>query len=104
MPDRTDYKHLYDSGFWNRRRKLQLRFEPLCRMCLANGMVMQATVADHIEPHKGDVDKFYLGGLQSLCEPCHSQGKQRFEARGYVDDIDRDGWPIDPKHPANRSR
>jgi hypothetical protein len=26
MPDRSDYKHLYDTGHWQRRRALQLQF------------------------------------------------------------------------------
>jgi hypothetical protein len=64
MPDRSGYQHLYKTGFWDRRRTLQLRFEPLCRTCLANSMVTQATVADHIEPRKGDVNQFFLGRLR----------------------------------------
>ena len=72
---RTQWQHFYWSSSWLRRRKLQLKHEPLCRMCLAKGLVTPARVADHIEPHNGDWTKFRLGGLQSLCFDCHGQNQ-----------------------------
>ena len=99
---RTQWQHFYWSSSWLRRPKLQLKHEPLCRMCLAKGLVTPARVADHIEPHNGDWTKFRLGGLQSLCFDCHDRTKRRIELRGYSNEIDDDGWPTDPKHPANR--
>ena len=95
-------EHPHGTGYWKRRRALQLRAEPLCRMCLANGIVRQAKVADHIEQHHNDWNKFKLGELQSLCEQCHNQTKRMIELHGYGLDVDDDGWPTDPKHPANR--
>jgi 5-methylcytosine-specific restriction enzyme A len=98
----SGWKHFYDTGFWQRRRKLQLQVHPLCKFCLDRGFVRPATVADHVEPHKGDWNKFALGALQSLCAECHNSTKRYVELRGYRNDVDNDGWPTDPNHPANR--
>jgi 5-methylcytosine-specific restriction endonuclease McrA len=96
------WQKLYSSAHWQRRRRLQLLQHPLCKFCLDRGIVTPASVADHVEPHHGNVNKFYLGELQSLCEPCHKNRKRHLELDGYVPDIGLDGWPIDPRHPANR--
>jgi hypothetical protein len=40
-------------------------------MCLKDGRINAATIADHIEPHKGDEQKFFFGELQSLCKLHH---------------------------------
>jgi 5-methylcytosine-specific restriction enzyme A len=29
---------------------------------------MPATICDHVEPHRGDVNKFWLGPFMSLCK------------------------------------
>jgi len=78
--------------------------EPLCTMCSQRGVLTPATIADHITPHHGDANLFWLGKLQSLCKPCHDRGKRLLETCGYHNDIADDGWPIDPKHPANQVR
>lgn len=70
-------------------------------MCLARGITRAATVADHIIPHRGDADLFWNGKLQSLCATCHSKLKQREEIHGHTELLDDDGWPSDPRHPAN---
>lgn len=57
---------------WQRVRLQHLRNEPLCRYCLAKGLVVEATVVDHIVPHKGDHDLFMdPDNHQSLCKSCH---------------------------------
>ncbi|QIG97770.1 MULTISPECIES: HNH endonuclease [Bradyrhizobium] len=101
---REDWKHFYDTAFWQRRRRQQLLAHPLCKFCAADGIVTPATHVDHVEPHRGDWTLFCLGALQSLCSPCHSSTKQRIEARGFDVAVDADGWPTDPNHPANRHR
>jgi hypothetical protein len=50
-------------------------------MCEKAGRLTPATVADHIERHNGDYDRFWHGRLQSLCASCHSSEKQRQEVR-----------------------
>jgi 5-methylcytosine-specific restriction endonuclease McrA len=94
---------LYDRKRWNRIRRHQLRIEPLCRFCLERGIVTPATVADHIEPHRGDVNSFFLGKLQSLCATCHGGRKQEIEKKGFFRGCDFTGMPLDPNHPANRA-
>jgi len=94
---------LHSTARWQRVRRQQLREHPWCAMCACHGVVEPATIADHVEPHHGDVNKFWLGELQSLCKPCHDGAKQSFESKGYRDEIGADGWPVDPKHPVNSS-
>ena len=95
------WQHLYSSARWRRLRAAQLAAEPICRMCDERGAVTVATVCDHIEPHRGDLDKFWSGPFQSLCKPHHDSLKQREERQGYSEALGRDGWPLDPQHPAN---
>ena len=92
----------YHTQRWRRRAALQLKLEPLCAIFLQNGQVVPATDADHVVPHKGNEWAFWFGDLQSLCGPCHWSVKQKEEKRGYRSDIGIDGWPTDPRHPANR--
>jgi 5-methylcytosine-specific restriction enzyme A len=77
---------------------------PLCKMCLARGLVVAAQVADHVIPHKGNYNLFWFGELQSLCTDCHNRDKQQIERKGYTTDIGKDGWPTDQRHPANKKR
>jgi 5-methylcytosine-specific restriction enzyme A len=49
---------LHNKSQWHRRARRQLQKEPLCAMCLAEGKVIAARVADHIEPHHNDPVKF----------------------------------------------
>lgn len=90
---------LYRTKGWLTKRAGQLAREPLCRMCAALGRVVSATVADHVEAHRGDAERFWSGELQSLCGPCHSRHKQRQERGGGVLGCDAQGLPLDPAHP-----
>jgi 5-methylcytosine-specific restriction enzyme A len=66
-------------------------------MCQACGLVVPATVADHIEPHRGDWNKFLTGKLQSLCFDCHNTDKAYIDKHGHVRvTIGIDGWPERP--------
>lgn len=76
---KSKYANWYADRKWRARREAHLRKEPLCRFCKAQGYVVPADVVDHIEPHKGDLGKFWKGELQSLCHSCHSSVKQRQE-------------------------
>lgn len=61
-----------------------------------------ATVANHIEPHRGNEVKFWTGALESVCKPHHDADIQGEETRGYSEDIDPNtGLPTDPRHPFN---
>ena len=93
----------YSLQQWKNRRAYQLLVEPLCRLCMEQGRITGATVADYIEPHLGDYNKFVLGELRSLCAPCHD-ALQGFVHKGYSSEIGFDGYPIDSNHPFNRVR
>jgi 5-methylcytosine-specific restriction protein A len=95
---------LYNSQRWRRVARHQLRTEPLCAFCAARGIVEPATICDHVEPHHGDLNKFWLSKLQSLCASCHGSDKRSEERRGYRPDIGVDGSPLDARHPFNASR
>lgn len=89
----------YNTGRWQRLRRDHLRREPLCAMCLDEGTCTAATVCDHIEPHRGDPDKFWSGPFQSLCQSHHSSDKQRIENGNKPRvRIQADGWPVTTGH------
>lgn len=91
----SQWSHLYQNPRWRRVRASQLRAEPSCRMCGAMGFVTAATVCDHVEPHNGDMVKFWSGPFQSLCAEHHSSDKQRIEKGGKPKAyIGLDGFPI----------
>lgn len=73
------WRKWYGTQRWRKRRAAQLLAEPLCTMCLAEGIATAATVADHVEPHRGDAHLFWNGELQSLCASHHNAAKQRAE-------------------------
>lgn len=86
-------------------RKKRLRDDPLCVRCMEAGDVVEAAVVDHIIPHRGSKRLFYdYANTQSLCSPCHDRGKQREEVAGFDRRVGTNGWPTDPRHPANRGR
>ena len=81
----------YNTAAWQRLRANQLALHPLCVYCQREGMVVLATVCDHITPHRGDIDLFWDGPFQSLCKHCHDSVKQYEEKGGKV--VGLDGWP-----------
>jgi 5-methylcytosine-specific restriction protein A len=97
----------YGQQRWRNMSTLQLKQEPLCRMCLDNGVVTPANVADHIEPHHGNPMMFWFGKLQSLCSTHHSGDKAALErgasVKGFKTDIGLDGYPIDKRHPVYKT-
>jgi 5-methylcytosine-specific restriction protein A len=76
---KSQYANWYADRRWRAKRAAHLTKEPLCRYCTQEGRIAAADVVDHIEPHKGDKEKFWYGELQSLCHTCHSSRKQREE-------------------------
>lgn len=68
---------------WRRARKAYLKARPLCVQCRFEDMVTQATVVDHIMPHKGDMKKFWdRSNWQGLCK-CHHDIKTATEDGGF---------------------
>jgi hypothetical protein len=70
------YKLLYDHE-WENYSKEFLKHNQYCFSCGD-----YADVADHIEAHKGDKDKFWkLDNLMPLCHVCHNTVTRRFDMR-----------------------
>ena len=97
MPHDRRVHRWYGRSEWQRRRRHQLRVEPLCRTGLEAGCVTPATVADHIEPHRGNYER--LGKLRSLCVECHNA----LDANNHApvrrrSPVRADGTPSDPRH------
>jgi 5-methylcytosine-specific restriction protein A len=72
----------YGTARWKKRRADQLIREPLCRRCLSAGLIVAATVANHIVPHRGDATLFWESAIESLCARCHNSVVQSEEAGG----------------------
>lgn len=63
----------YDSR-WRKARNIYLKEHPLCAFCLKEGKFVQATVVDHIIPHRGDKKLFWdMNNWQPLCKSCHDK-------------------------------
>lgn len=68
-------------GKWQRYRAAYLAKHPLCVACEAEGKVVVATVLDHIEPHRGNMEIFWRpGNVQGLC--AHHHGLKGIEEGG----------------------
>lgn len=91
---KSKYANWYAHRAWRKRRAQHLATEPLCRYCQRRGIVRVADVVDHIEPHKGDRQKFFYGEVQSLCHGCHSSVKQREDLGLTPKGCDAEGWPV----------
>jgi 5-methylcytosine-specific restriction endonuclease McrA len=102
-PQSQPWRSWYGLRRWRNRAADQIRREPLCAQCLADGRIIPANVADHNPPHNGVWNAFRLGPLQSLCFDCHKR-KWANDAHGYRCDIGDDGLPVDPNHPFNVRR
>ena len=69
------------SSKWRRERLKWLDAHPLCVTCKSEGLIVAATIVDHIEPHRGDRKLFWRrSNWQSLCKTCHDQ-KTRNETK-----------------------
>lgn len=85
---------------WQRARAAFLAEHPLCVMCEREGRVTAATVVDHIDPHRGDMEKFWDSSQwQSLCASHHNRDKQSLEKGGTPRvAFDVNGNPIGDHH------
>ena len=63
---------------WQQATKGWLRSHPLCVVCSR-----EATLVDHIIPHRGDMTLFWDStNWQSMCDHCHNVKRQR-ESRAW---------------------
>nr|DAH06895.1 MAG TPA: HNH endonuclease [Caudoviricetes sp.] len=57
---------------WQKVSTSYLREHHLCVECLKRGKNTQATVVDHVVPHRGDAKLFWdKNNWQPLCKQCH---------------------------------
>jgi 5-methylcytosine-specific restriction protein A len=65
---------------WASYRVTFLRANPFCVVCRCAGKLEPAIVVDHIDPHLGDMGKFWdVANHQPLCARCHAvkTGRER---------------------------
>lgn len=90
---------------WQKAREGYLRKHPLCVEHDRRGLVVPATVVDHIVPHGGDMKLFWdRNNWQGLCKECHDSWKQRLEKTGREAGCDVTGLPLDPNHHWNKKQ
>lgn len=94
----------YNTARWQHLRARQLAIEPLCRYCAELGRTTAATEVDHTIPVAQRRDlAFDPDNLASICKPCHSGMKQRWEKSGTRPGCGTDGVPLDANHPWRQS-
>jgi 5-methylcytosine-specific restriction enzyme A len=102
-----EYRKLYRTKRW---RELRLRvFIRDNYKCQKTGAILYqqhpkpfSPVADHIKPHKGNLERFYnIDNIQTVSKQYHDSAKQSLERIGYSKEVGVDGWPVDGNHPAN---
>jgi 5-methylcytosine-specific restriction enzyme A len=74
--DRQVGKKLYNSAKWKALRKVLLAASPFCRCaeCVAGNHLRMAGVVHHLEPHGGDVGKFFNpSNLMPMAKACHDR-------------------------------
>lgn len=68
---------------WQQYRLEFLKLNPLCAYCQKDGVVTEATVVDHVVPHRGNDALFWnTKNHQALCKLCHDKVKQKEEQTG----------------------
>ena len=107
----TERKTTAERGYgsrWQKARKTFLLSHPICADHEKRGMVMPATVVDHIVPHKGDMSLFWdHGNWQPLCAACHNlktavQDGGGGHGKAMMPGCDVNGVPIDGCHHWNK--
>lgn len=94
------YSQLYTTTRWRKERLRYLRNNPICVLCKKTGRTTRATIVDHVEPHKGNMELFWdESNWQPLCKQCHDSIAQVKDDTGFYHGVDIDGNPLDPNHP-----
>jgi 5-methylcytosine-specific restriction endonuclease McrA len=93
----------YNTQRWQRLRRMKLRVNPLCELCLKQNRIVPAVAVDHIVPVKAPGGEAFpaLDWLMSMCASCHNR-KTRGEQLGAdlpIKGCDIYGYPLDPRHP-----
>jgi 5-methylcytosine-specific restriction enzyme A len=95
-PSNRGWRDLYQLERWRKISRRKLDASPCCALCASRGLVVPATVTDHIVEHRGDPRKFWdETNLQTLCASCNNGAKRR----GYLLGTEEHGEPVDQAHP-----
>lgn len=74
QPDRPSSDSRGYGYRWRKVRAAYLRKHPMCVKCMSEGRYVQATVVDHIIPHRGDpVLMWDENNYQALCKRHHDE-------------------------------
>lgn len=93
-----------NSAAWKRLRAQVLAEEPLCRWCLARGLVVASTDVDHIKDSREDYsDDNRRENLTAMCHECHSLKTAASMGKRVSMGCDVSGKPLDPDHPWNKA-
>ena len=85
----TETRRLHKTARWQALRwSVLLRDQFTCQICGRLEGDTSKLVCDHVEPHRGDVDKFWSGPFQALCKPCHDGVKQKEEVAARAAGLD----------------
>lgn len=108
---RTDeanaYRALYKTKAWAHLRLFVFQRDGY--ICQKTGRLLggkrnapDSPVAHHVVPHRGDRDLFLdARNVITVSKEWHDRTAQSEEARGFSTEVGSDGWPSDPRHPAN---
>jgi 5-methylcytosine-specific restriction protein A len=67
-----DDSKLYNSSQWRKDSKAHKQDNPLCAICLLEGMAVDAVVSDHIIPINEGGEVWSWSNRQALCLACHA--------------------------------
>ena len=85
----TATRKLHKTARWQSLRWLVLvRDEFRCQICHRLESDTSKLVCDHVDPHRGDIEKFWSGPFQTLCKPCHDGQKQKEEVAARAAGLD----------------
>lgn len=70
---RGDHDEVYNSARWKRLRRRFIKANPLCVKCMEEGHLVEAEIADHINPLRNGGEPFNWENLQPLCRMHHGR-------------------------------
>ena len=67
---------------WQKASKAFLQAHPWCEECKQQGKYVNATVVDHVVPHRGDQKLFWdQSNWRALCKKCHDRKTGREDSK-----------------------
>jgi hypothetical protein len=87
----SETRKLYKTARWRELRwSVLVRDQFTCQMrdCGRIEADTSQLVCDHVEPHRGNVEKFWAGPFRTLCKRCHDGQKQKEEVAARAAGLD----------------